>query len=270
MESKPKKYFYAVRNGRKTGVYHTWEEAREYVQGFPSAKFKKFATETEAEYYLKTGKTEETRIIGNLKSKALGTFPILPKQTKLVYDNKKEIIIRKSNVQDLRQFESEPKSIMGVWTDGSSLRNGKKDCVASYAVFFGNSHPHNFVSRIKSKPSNQIAELMAIHKALSIICDTNLGPKYITIYTDSMYSINCITKWYISWQRNGWKTKDGKNVKHSSVIQDILRMIQKLVHKKISFEHVLAHKTPPKKGTKEYNIWYGNDCADKMARGILR
>ncbi|XP_075412502.1 ribonuclease H1 isoform X6 [Tenrec ecaudatus] len=40
--------FYAVRRGRKTGVFHTWNECKAQVDRFPAARFKKFATEDEA------------------------------------------------------------------------------------------------------------------------------------------------------------------------------------------------------------------------------
>lgn len=40
--------YYAVKNGRKPGIYNTWEECEAQVKGYPGAKFKKFNTETEA------------------------------------------------------------------------------------------------------------------------------------------------------------------------------------------------------------------------------
>ncbi|XP_045700363.1 ribonuclease H1 isoform X2 [Phyllostomus hastatus] len=40
--------FYAVRRGRRAGVFLTWDECREQVDRFPAARFKKFATEKEA------------------------------------------------------------------------------------------------------------------------------------------------------------------------------------------------------------------------------
>ncbi|XP_048209427.1 ribonuclease H1 isoform X3 [Perognathus longimembris pacificus] len=40
--------FYAVRRGRRTGVFLSWNECREQVNRFPAARFKKFATEDEA------------------------------------------------------------------------------------------------------------------------------------------------------------------------------------------------------------------------------
>ncbi|XP_054035987.1 ribonuclease H1 isoform X2 [Dryobates pubescens] len=46
--SKSESMFYAVRKGRRTGVYRTWAECQEQVNKFPSASFKKFATEKDA------------------------------------------------------------------------------------------------------------------------------------------------------------------------------------------------------------------------------
>ena len=40
--------FYAVRVGKTPGVYLTWPECQAQVNGFPNAKYKKFATEQQA------------------------------------------------------------------------------------------------------------------------------------------------------------------------------------------------------------------------------
>ncbi|URZ17173.1 viroplasmin family protein [Clostridium felsineum] len=47
-----KKNFYAVRVGRKTGIFKTWDECVQYVSGYPNAKYKGFVTREEAEIYL--------------------------------------------------------------------------------------------------------------------------------------------------------------------------------------------------------------------------
>ncbi len=47
-----KKKFYAVKKGKRTGIFLTWEECREAVEGFPGAEHKGFATEEEARSYL--------------------------------------------------------------------------------------------------------------------------------------------------------------------------------------------------------------------------
>lgn len=44
--------FYAVKNGRKTGVFLTWDECKDQVAGFKGAVFKSFKTLSEAEVFL--------------------------------------------------------------------------------------------------------------------------------------------------------------------------------------------------------------------------
>lgn len=47
-----KKKFYAVKQGRRTGIFLTWEECKKQVMGYPGAIYKSFGTEAEAEEYL--------------------------------------------------------------------------------------------------------------------------------------------------------------------------------------------------------------------------
>jgi len=50
--------FYAVRRGNKPGVYTSWPECQEQIAGFRGAQFKKFATEAEAEDFVKGKKVD--------------------------------------------------------------------------------------------------------------------------------------------------------------------------------------------------------------------
>lgn len=49
--------FYAVRKGLVPGIYRTWPECEANVKGFPSAEYKSFRTEDEANGYM-AGRTE--------------------------------------------------------------------------------------------------------------------------------------------------------------------------------------------------------------------
>jgi ribonuclease HI len=46
------KKYYAVKVGRNTGIYSTWNECKEQVNGYPGALYKSFPTETEADNYI--------------------------------------------------------------------------------------------------------------------------------------------------------------------------------------------------------------------------
>jgi ribonuclease HI len=53
----PKKNYYAVKQGRKMGIFNSWAACREQVQGYPGALFKGFVTKEEAEAYLSPGES---------------------------------------------------------------------------------------------------------------------------------------------------------------------------------------------------------------------
>ena len=44
--------YYAVKNGKKNGIYRTWDECKVNVLGFPGAEYKGFCSDTEAKRYL--------------------------------------------------------------------------------------------------------------------------------------------------------------------------------------------------------------------------
>lgn len=57
-----KNKIYAVAVGRKKGLYNSWSECKEQVDGFPNAKYKGFDSEQEASAYLKTTKVKRKKI----------------------------------------------------------------------------------------------------------------------------------------------------------------------------------------------------------------
>lgn len=53
-----KKNFYGVKKGKKTGIFTSWEECKEAVDGYPGAEFKGFATREEVCEYMGMPMTE--------------------------------------------------------------------------------------------------------------------------------------------------------------------------------------------------------------------
>ncbi len=46
------KKYYAVRKGKKTGIFNSWEECKEQIMGFSNAEFKGFMSLSDAENFL--------------------------------------------------------------------------------------------------------------------------------------------------------------------------------------------------------------------------
>lgn len=160
------------------------------------------------------------------------------------------------------------KMTLFVFTDGAASKNGASNCEAAWAVFFAEQDRRNCSGKIESAPSNQKAELYAIHRALQMTADE----KDVTVVTDSKYSIDCLTKWHTTWERNGWVTAKGEPVKHAEIIKESLALIHPLhpSEPRVKFLHINSHRKKPNKSEQqEMILWHGNDQADHLARRVL-
>lgn len=89
-------------------------------------------------------------------------------------------------------FSRTPPHRIVVYTDGSSLGNGKKRARAGLGVFWGGkgeAYAANLAERVPGEPqTNNRGELLSIIRALET-CPYPEVP--LEIRTDSQYSINC-------------------------------------------------------------------------------
>ena len=66
--------------------------------------------------------------------------------------------------------------------------------------------------------TNNRMEMLAAIRALQAL----KRPCEVTLYTDSIYLRDGITKWIHNWQKNGWRTSDRKPVKNAELWQELL------------------------------------------------
>ena len=152
---------------------------------------------------------------------------------------------------------------MRVFTDGACSSNGRPGAKAGYAVWFPE---HKSISMSQRVPDNQAqtnqrAELSAIHQATLVLEENGFHDEDIVIYTDSDYSINCLTKWITGWVSRGWKTSAGGDVLHRDLIEDTSKRLAKF--KSYRFVHVRSHTG------KEDDLSRNNDIVDRMARATV-
>jgi ribonuclease HI len=153
-----------------------------------------------------------------------------------------------------------------VYTDGGCTKNGKHDALAGYSVYFTEGDTRNTTNLVPSnlQNTNNVAELLGIKKALELVNPE----KEILLYTDSLYSIKCITLWSKGWIKNGWKNSKKENVKNKELIQEILGLLQTL---KVTFNHVKSHMIEPKdRNSLEWRNWNGNFQCDKNVSNLLQ
>lgn len=166
------------------------------------------------------------------------------------------------------------------FVDGSCIGNGAGDHArrrAAYAVVkaivtqsgaqFIDQHAEAIDRALPQ--TNQYAELVAFQYAFTDIetkhPDNNSGNP-ITIYSDSMYAINCITTWGPLWKAQGWKRKasgsGGKPLEHIHIIAPLVDFWERH-HPHITITHIPAHQLAAQSRTYPYS---GNALADKLAR----
>ncbi len=135
-----------------------------------------------------------------------------------------------------------------IFADGSSKGNpgpgGYGAIVASDGRVqeFGGGEPHT---------TNNRMELTAAIVALASLSDSRAK---ITLYTDSSYVVNGITKWVSGWQTNGWQTKQKKDVENRDLWE---KLIAAASGKNITWNHVAGHAGIP-----------GNERCDEIANAF--
>ena len=169
------KKFYAVKRGRKTGLYTVWAECAAQVKGFQGAVYKGFMTEEEARAWLggADARTKEPRAAAEMAA------------------------------------PSAPDADYIIHTDGSCLRN--PGGAGGWAAVIETAATGAVEEKSGGAPetTNNRMELTAALMALSAVPE---GAR-VALYTDSQYLKNAFTKfWLPAWKKRGWKKADGEPV----------------------------------------------------------
>ena len=169
------KKFYAVKRGRKTGLFTVWAECAAQVKGFQGAVYKGFMTEDEARAWLggADARTEQPRAAAEMAE------------------------------------PSAPDADYIIHTDGSCLRN--PGGAGGWAAVIETTATGAVEEKSGGDPetTNNRMELTAALMALSAVPE---GAR-VALYTDSQYLKNAFTKfWLPAWKKRGWKKADGEPV----------------------------------------------------------
>ena len=139
-------------------------------------------------------------------------------------------------------------TIKNLYTDGACSGNpgpGGWGAVVCFAD--GNCHE---LGGAEPESTNNRMEMQAAVAALEFFANSG-QTEPVTLYTDSEYVKNGITKWIQGWKNKGWKTSAGKDV----VNQDLWHLLDKLNFPQVKWEHVRGHSGD-----------FYNDRCDEIAR----
>ena len=206
-----KNKIYAVRCGRRKGLFNTWAECEAQVRGFAGAVYKGFASSAEASAWL----------WGQDKAEPVQEQTRKPVQSSLF-------------------AAAEPQQTgydYIVYTDGSCLRN--PDGPGGYAAVLLKQQDGSVQEICGGEPSttNNRMELRAAIEALRAMPQ---GVK-IQLNTDSRYLRDAIEKfWLRAWKRKGWITSTGTAVKNRDLWEALDEQLQ-LRRAEVTFCWVKGH-----------------------------
>lgn len=160
------KKIYAIRNGRKRGIFYSWVDCKKQVDKFPGAEFKSFITSLEAKNWL---------------SKS----------------NKEEKLTSKKDIEFTEPIKLNPGYFPeSISVDGSC--NTYTGIIEYKGVKTSSGKPLFKIGPIENG-TNNIAEFLALVHALAYCKQKNLN---IPIYSDSKVAINWVQGKNINTSRN--------------------------------------------------------------------
>ena len=236
--SKNKKQYYAVRIGREPGIYRTWDECKAQVDGYAKAQYKGFGSLEEAEEYMGFVNTNKTDARKPSSVKPFNPPGAPKKKDGTGYSEDETMALEMLETGDKLKH-------MVIYTDGACLGNPGP---GGYGVVLLHGKDRKEFFRGFRLTTNNRMEMLACIVGLQTLKE----PCAVTLYSDSQYVINSMTKgWAKRWKKNKWM-RNGENVPNADLWEKMLDLCDR---HKVKFNWVRGHS-----GNKE------NERCDQLAR----
>jgi ribonuclease HI len=145
--------------------------------------------------------------------------------------------------------KSNQKKIIDIYTDGACSGNPGAGGWGTLIKF--NDGTVKELSGSSKQTTNNQMEMQAAIAALEYLSE-HPQSESITLYTDSKYLIDGVSKWVKNWKRNNWKTSSKEAVKNQAQWQILDRLNEEA---KVQWRWVAGHSGNP-----------GNERCDEIAR----
>jgi ribonuclease HI len=231
----PKKNYYAVKVGRKPGIYREWRGengAEAQVKGYIGAVYKGFELLSDAKAWLKDQPAER-------KWKPLGLFSETTEadqgeQISNPAPKRGGRSAAQSSPIDPRQAQAEGKVV--IYTDGGCITNPGP---GGYGAVILDQGKRKETSAGYRQTTNNRMELLACIAAL----ETLKQPVSVVLYSDSRYVVNGISQgWAKRWRAQNWMRDKKNRAKNADLWSRLLYLCEK---HQVHFEWVKGHAGDP-------------------------
>jgi ribonuclease HI len=118
-----------------------------------------------------------------------------------------------------------------IFTDGACKGNPGP---GGWGVILRMGRHEKEMSGSEPQTTNNRMEMTAAIKGLNALIE----PCEVTLYTDSKYVIEGITKWVHGWRRNGWVNASKQPVRNADLWHDLIEAAQR---HKVNWQWVRGH-----------------------------
>ena len=127
-------------------------------------------------------------------------------------------------------------NILRIYTDGGCSGNQSDENLGGWGAILEYGEHKKELYGSEANTTNNRMEMTALLSALKALKKEN---QYIQVFSDSSYLMDCFRKkWYVAWQKNGWKNSAKKPVENRDLWEQLLAETAK---HRIEFYRVKGH-----------------------------
>lgn len=138
-----------------------------------------------------------------------------------------------------------------IYTDGSSVGNPGPSGWGAIILY-----PEGRVVELGGREDHSTNNRMELAGAIEALHYVLGSPYSVKIFTDSSYLVNGITKWILSWQKNGWITGAKEPVLNKDLWEELHLLSKKI---EVEWKYTPGHSGIP-----------GNERVDEIAQALAR
>ena len=144
-------------------------------------------------------------------------------------------------------------TVLRIYTDGGCAGNQSRTNFGGWgAVLEYGQHQKELHGSAKNT-TNNLMEMTALLEAFKAVRKEG---QTIEVFSDSSYLMDCFRKkWYVNWQKNGWKTAKKEPVEHKEIWEQLISYLD--IHN-ISFYRVKGHVNLNSKLYNKFKEWNGS------------
>ncbi len=126
--------------------------------------------------------------------------------------------------------------ILKIYTDGGCSGNQSTENTGGWGAILEYGEHKKEIYGGEANTTNNRMELTAVIEAFKALKKEGME---VEVFSDSSYVSNCFReKWYVNWERNGWKNASKKPVENQDLWQELITLTKK---HKVRFYRVKGH-----------------------------